>query len=420
VISAVSLILQGKAKLSHAILFIFGCVLLAHGDRFSVECTILAVPITAEFARENLARGALRRLPQLAWSTVLLLVLPFIILAGLFSQGFEYPFHRLVLPYGTVEFLNRINTGGKVLNDPDVGGYLHWALNPDYKIYGDMQLAIMDFNDIAFVRAAFQDVVALQNIVNKYNPDYIFVMITNQHICTDIEKKLPQYRLVFFDDRSLLYVNSLQFPEIAERYSLKGSITLPMTEIMSYNRKNPEQLRTVLADSRKVLEVDPFLLKANLISCIASNALGEREQALKSADLLATRYKNDAVGYAMKGKIFLDLNRPSEAVHQLETALRKSGDSYRLLTSEWLYLAYSRVDNNKKAYEILRTLVNPLQPTTDYRDILSLGFAAAAAGENDDAVVFLKLAEQKLPPQETETRKKIESYLIQQGQTESD
>jgi tetratricopeptide (TPR) repeat protein len=412
-ISSVSLTLQRKARLSHMILFLFGCFLFAHGDRFSIECTILAVPITAEFARENLTRGELRWLPQLVWSSVLLLILPFMILAGLLSETLEYPFHKLVLPYGSVEFLNQVNTGGKVLNDPDFGGYLHWALNSDYKIYGDMQLGIMDFKDIAFVRSAFNDSVALQNIISKYDPDYILVMISSQDICKDIDKNFSQYRLIFFDDRSLLYVNSTRFPDIAERFSLNGSITLHLTEIMDYDRKSPDQLRTILADSKKVLQLDPFLLKANLISCIASNTLGEHEEALKSADLLTTRYKNLAIGYAIKGKIFLDLNRPAEAVHELETALRKSGDSsYMLQARKWLYLAYVRVGNNEKAYEMLQTLVNPLQPTTDYRDILSIGAAAAAAGQDDDAEVFLKLAEQKLPPGDTETKKKIESYLM--------
>lgn len=408
-ISTTLLILQRKARLSHTILFLFGAFLFTHGERFSVECAILSVPITAEFARENLTRSTLRPLTRLAWSSVLLLILPCMMLVGLHAGNLEYPFHRLVLPYGSVEFLNRINTGGKVLNDPDIGGYLHWALNPGYKIYGDMQLGIMDFRDIAFARYAFHDSVALQNIIKKHDPDYILLRMSDQNISSEIEKHLSQFRLIFYDDTSLLYVNSSRFHDIAEQYSLREPLELSLAEIMDLDRKSPEQLRNLLADSRKVLAVDPFLLMANLVSCMASNALGEREESLKISESLVTRYKNLAIVHAIKGKVLLDLKLPAEAARELETALEKSDDRYMLKAKKWLYTAYLRNGNNEKAYGILKTLVNPFEPATDYHDIVTLGLVAAAAMQDEDAEVFLTLAEQKLPPEDAATRKEIKA-----------
>ena len=136
------------------------------------------------------------------------------------------------LPAGVAAFLNRVDRGGKVLNDPNTGGYLQWMLYPKYKIFMDMEVPFL-FTDEDMVTAVtmFGDRQVLSGVLARYEPDFITVRNNDRGFKRVMEEAFPHYTIVFFDDHEVLYVDSRKHPDLAREFELRGHTVVGLSFI---------------------------------------------------------------------------------------------------------------------------------------------------------------------------------------------
>lgn len=401
-------------RVSHLILFVAAIVLLMKYNRFIYEFMLLSIPLI----RHGLAllikslenkQGIVHRIAPAAM-IVVLIAIPSLVYSAQFKYRPEYPFTQVNLPVGVVKFLNATDAGGSILNEPNTGGYLHWALNSRYKIYMDMQLAIFSDRDFAYANNALMDENTLRSFIGQYDPSFISVALKRAYFPNFI-RRFKDFRLVFFDDTEALYVNARHFKDIAERHELKHIDPFQYINI-PYDTETKERLTLIFDEAMKLRNLYPDCGITNAIIAKILILNKQFEQALPYADTLVRRYPDVANGYAFQADALFGLGRSGEAAALYRTAIGKE-KTVHTGNVDFLYNAHVRLKEHDAAYRVLLEAINPFDAGARYQDIYRLGMQAAAVGKVRDAVNFLRIAELKLPPGDAEYAKKItEAFLL--------
>ncbi len=401
-------------RVSHIILLVASLFLLIKHNRFSYEFILLSIPIIRHSigllttSSEN-SRKKITPLTAAAL-TFILIAVPFSVYNSHFKNKPHYPFSQIGLPVGIAGFLNKLDVGGKVLNEPNTGGYMQWALDKKYKIFMDMQLALFSDFDFAYVNNALHDEKTFQAFIGQYDPSFISASLSRSEFNEFIGKH-PQYKQIFFDDAEVLYVNINHHPQIAEQYKLKVINAFGYDDI-KYEKETKERLAQTLNEAMKISKLYPGCGIAN--SMIARILIIDKryEEALIYADNIVRYYPNIAKGYVLKGDALRGLERVEEAISNYLTAIKRGlkPDEQRVYWS--LHTCYGHLKMYKKAYQAISKFVNPFDTEADYHDIYALGISAAFAGKKRDAVNFLKIARLKVSPEDGEYTKKIKDHLL--------
>ena len=401
-------------RISHIILFLASLVLLIKYNRFLYEFILLSIPLVCHGLNlkvkpsENRDGFFSRAAPVLM--ILILIVVPALVYGGKFKHRPEYPFSRANLPTGVAGFLNKLDAGGSVLNEPNTGGYLQWALDNKYKIYMDLQLSIFNDRDYAYSKNALYDENAFRSFARKYDPAFLSVSLHRSYF-RDLIAKFPEFRLIFFDDTEALYVNAKHFPKIAAANELKR-IDPFRHQNNSYEKETPERRSQIFKEAMRLRDFNPDCRITNtvLVNLLLVNK--EYEKALPYAETIIRRYPEIPDGYALKADALFAMGRFEQAVAAYRKAIERRpketvGNGYRNL-----HVSYIRLKEYQKAYRVISTYVNPFDLKSTYQDIYALAMSAAAAGKIRDAVNFLKIAEMKLPPDDAEYTKKIKENLL--------
>jgi tetratricopeptide (TPR) repeat protein len=400
-------------RISHIILFFASLVLLIKHSRFSYEFIILSIPLVRHGIgllvepSDNKERNFYRVMPIAL--IFVLVVLPFVTYGSHFKNRPEYPLTQIELPIGVTEFLNKLDVGGAILNEPNTGGYMQWALKKKYKIYMDMQLSVFNDRDFAYVNSALHDETTFRAFIRQYDPSFLSVSLDRPKF-QDFIGKFNEYKPVFFDDTEVLYVNARHYRRIADTYELKQINVFEYKKI-NYEKQTKEQLSLILNEAMKIRHLYPGGGITNIIIANIMIVNKQYEEALIYADAVIHRYPNIAKGYAMKGDALRGLGRVEEAIASYQTAIDRGlkDDEGKVYWN--LHTCYGHLKMYKKAYKAIAKFVNPFDPGANYRDIYALGISAAVAGERRDAINFLKIAQMKLPPDDIEYTKKINDNL---------
>lgn len=400
-------------RISHAILFAGSLLLLSRHVRFTCEFTLLSIPLL-RYGTGLIAQKARfpRRLTALALPVVMILI-PILIFSSEFGNRPAYPFSESNLPAGVVRFLNRQAPGGRILNEPNTGGYLPWALGQKFKIYMDMQMTIFSDADFATAHNAFFDPTVFKAFMQRYDPSFISVSLNRPYfkkvVATD-----ARFVPVFFDHAELLYVNKSHYGSLADQYGLKAIDPFRFREI-KYDDLSAETLSQMAAEAARILNEDPANYSARQITCGISVARRQYDQALSAADGIIRNHPELSHGYALKADALFGMERYEEAARLYRKAMAM-GQTAKPENVYWnLHAAYVKLKEYKKAYRLLSKYVNPFTPDTDYRDIYQLGMSAASVGKTGEAVAFLKIARMKAPPTDMELIEKIEKNLSMPG-----
>lgn len=400
---------KGKLRLSHALLFLCSLLLLARHIRFTYEFTLLSLPLLRQGTRliaENMRFP--RRFVDLALPAAVILF-PVLIFHSEFGNRPAYPFSESNLPAGVVRFLNRHAPGGRILNEPNTGGYLPWALDRKFQIYMDMQMTIFSDTDFATAHNAFFDPTVFKAFIQRYDPSFISVSLNRPYfkkvVATD-----ARFVPVFFDHAELLYVSKVHYSELADRYGLKAIDPFGFREI-KYEEQSAETLSRMEAEAARMVGQDPMNYSARQILCGISIARRQYDQVIASADGIIRYYPELSHGYALKADALFGMERYAEAARLYQKAM-EMGQTAKPENVYWnLHAAYVKLKEFEKAYRLLSKYVNPFAPNTDYRDIHQLGMSAASVGKTGEAVTFLKIARMKAPAADTEYAGKIDRDL---------
>jgi hypothetical protein len=134
-------------------------------------------------------------------------------------------------PEGAVTFLKTNRISGNMFNPYVWGGYLMWALYPDYKVFIDGRGLIGEvfFQEVKIMEASPEYISGLpawKALLNAYNISSIItysVANFTGRIVPLIPALLhdPEWRLVYFDNISLIFVrDSIQNSDIIRRFDL--------------------------------------------------------------------------------------------------------------------------------------------------------------------------------------------------------
>ncbi len=308
-----------ELRISHTILFIGALLLLARHARFTCEFTLLSIPLLRQGVRLIAERVEFPRSLVNFALPVVVVILPLLVFHSVLGNRPAYPFSQSNLPTGVVRFLNQHAPGGKILNELNTGGYLPWALDPQFKIYMDMQMTIFSDTDFAVAQNAFFDINTLKIFIRKYDPSFISVSLNRLNFKKIVES-CPQFVPVFFDQAEVLYVNKNHYGDLAGRYALKAIDPFHYGEVI-YADESAERLAKIFSEASRILDQDPANYSAHHILSSIFVVRRQYDQALSHAEAIILLYPEQSLGYALKGDALFWMGRYDEAARLYKKVL---------------------------------------------------------------------------------------------------
>ena len=303
-----------KLRVSHALLLGAGLALLTRGQRFDCECALLLLPLLGGarlFDGDDI--GADFSKPLRTAVSAALLGAPFFLLTGARPH---YPMSAVNLPAGTAAFLNRIGSGGRVLSDPLRSSYFEWALAPNYRIASDMHVPLPFGDDDNYLtRTVFADPKLMGAFISRYYPDFIVTPPQNR-----ILSAFPGYRPIFFDDNSMLYVESARHPDVFREYALTvDPLSLPWPKDVPVEAGSECGLPAYL---RRMLEIAPHVLTTTAYAAEICESHHDFQRELELGKSIVRDYPDFAVGYRLEGSALRLLGKDSDSLRVLRRGLR--------------------------------------------------------------------------------------------------
>jgi hypothetical protein len=391
-LAVISALWHRRLRFSHLALTAVGLVLMTRGARFTHEFVLLCLPLLAASPPLQPPSGRLEApLPIRMVGSVVLMLTPVLFALKLFGNPAAYPLSIEELPTGVAAFLQRVPPGGRVLNHPDFGGYLQWALYPRHTIYANMEVPFLFSDEDLFVGThCFRNPEVFRQVVSRHAPSYLAVPIQEMDAFSAIAANAPEYQPVFFDDSHVLYVDSRRWPEVAQAHRLdRVDIASVVTQPCAAIQNAPARLDPLRAHLPRLLAIDPA---GELTHCILAEtylADGAFDRALTPANAVVRWHPGSATGYRLLGQAWQGLGAWAQAEAAYREALIRlpSQDVIRRLGQ--VLFAQGRF---AAAYEQLRRAIDPFAYATTAQDLVDLAAAARSAGRVDDAVTWLRYA----------------------------
>jgi tetratricopeptide (TPR) repeat protein len=403
-------LLKKNIRVSHLLLILGGIFLLTRSQRFQYEAMLLALPMLKSqpllFEKEkNLSKGSFKNIAISSF----VFILCFYVFFDLLNTKARHPFSASHLPKGVINFLNLVNTGGSVLNNPDRGGYFQWELSPKYKIAMDLQMVLFQDEDYFTVTNALNTKDGLAYFKEHYSPDYIINDRNNINFKKMVED-FPAYKPVFFDFSSVLYANVETLPTLLKQYEIKIIDPYTMLE-EDLEDKTEDQINEMLTELLKMNKIYPDEILINFQIGRIYKKKGDLEKANKHADIIINNYPESAHGYTLKGEILADGKKYDEAIRFYKKGLNCEINWSAPILYKKLALAYSKINEHKKAYKNMKKAVDVFSFSTDYKDIWMLGNMAILSGEYEDGVMYLKFSMIKAPQTDKEFLKRVREQI---------
>lgn len=404
-----------RLRIAHLVLLVGAGVLLVKSVRFTYEASLLVLPLLAAHGplwptgeRQGGERSARR---PLAGSVLLgfFLLTPWLYLAHRMPDGEEQrPLSLRNLPHGIASFLVSADTGGKVMNNPNVGGYLQWALPESYRIFMDLEIPFLFRDeDIYEVSSAFFDPASLARFLERHDPTYIAATLAAPGFPTLIAAH-PQYVPVFFDDTARLYVDAEQQPEVAARFALGGldPDTLARQRFSALDEARRRQLR---AELEAMLAIDGEIALAHQALAILANLEGDPARALEHAKRVIVKDPSLPRGHALAGDALVGLGETEAAIRRYRRGWERADDpGERAAVGRSLAAALARDERYSRAYEVLAESLGTFDVEASPGDLYQLGSLAAASGRPTMARQLLGYAALKVRPEDVELARRIE------------
>jgi hypothetical protein len=400
-----------KIRISHLLLLAGGLFLLARAYRFRYEAVLLALPIIKyhPLIPIDLQNKKISRIGKYA-AVAIILILSVSFINNAFLYRAKYPFSKSSVPAGTASFLNRIKVGGKILNYLDHGGYLQWELDKGYSIFMDLEMMLFTDKDIFENANSFEDREILAKTIKKYRPGFITPLIVNKKF-EEIIKGFPDYKVVFFDDVVVLYIDSKQYPEISAEYQLQAisPYKLPNMDIIKLSDSETANMLKELLDVHTIYP-QGFLVNQALVKLFIHQKKFDR--AFEHADSILENFPEQPTGFLLKGDIMAEQHLYEKALAYYKKALVFSDDLVNSATYRRMSLCYINIGQPKKAYRSLKKGVDIFSPSTSVTDYYNLAQLALATGDKKNAAMLLQFAQLKTSDVDKEISERINDKLL--------
>ena len=412
--ACIHVVFKPRRRIAHLILFAGGLFLLTRGKRFGFEFILLAMPVIKDALSAINVPVPLNKerkmLPVKFVFMCFLSIVSLLCLQDIFKNLPRFPVSNTRLPHGVATFLQKIDAGGAVLNSPDTGGYLQWALYPKYKIFTDMEVPFFFTDeDMGVALKVFSDYQIFSKMLALYDPPFISVPINIKQF-QQIIKMYPRYKPVFFDDNEALYINERYYPLIAEEHLLKFIDPLTFSGMTFSELQNHPNLDMVLAELERMHSIDPDIGVVNRCLSAIYQQKGEYSRALIHADAFIQSYPESDIGYALKGSILGGLKKYDEALKNFKNALEKTGDNIALHRA--IGLIYFEQKRYGKAYDRFIQATDIYSPATSYKDLYYIIYSASKVNMKREALVYWQYGVQMLPPDDKEWNDKYKELQL--------
>jgi len=403
-IAAITSLFNWNRKIGRFLIFAGGIVLLMKASRFRYECALLSLPILKDVLSEMCREFQFRRnifRPVGAVAVIIAMLITVLTLKNSSIDLPKYPFSHRNLPEGICTFLNKITEAkGTVFNHPNHGGYLQWMLYPKYKIFMDMEIPFLFINEDMFVvNNAFSTETGLRGIVEKYHPSFIIAPIWNNKF-KGLIAKYPEYRIVFFDETSILYVDKKQSPKIADEYELK--------EIDAYSIININ-ISSIMSEKRDERVLKELSRLNNIYSgCILTNQLmahlyikkKDYAKSILYSENIIKNYPESTIGYKLRADALKDMGKYENAISEYKKAIDRTVNKVEIYRE--IGAIYMKQQKYAKAYDTLKMITDPFSSATDYITMYDVCLAAILSGNQRDAEILFQYANALVPPENKE------------------
>jgi hypothetical protein len=395
-------------------LFAGGVFLLARIDRFNTEFMLLAVPLLAAL-RPRLALVPELPLAPRAALLAALCALPFIHLHALVDWRCSFPFCRDRLPLGSVEFLRQANASGTILNHPNDGGYLEWAVYPRQQIFVDLQTPFL-FPDVAVFEAdqAFQDPTVLAGLVAAYHPAFLLAPKALGGAMSAWIGRFPDYAPVFVDDTTILLASATAQPELVAKYRLTAIDPFALRVPPGGDRA--QSLASAAAELARLNAIYPGAGRTRVFEGALALERGDGDTALRIADEAIAGFPARPEAYRLRADALITRRSFADAALSYEAALARldpdTSDDQVFYLEGRLWACYAQSGRHEDAYRALQRAVGNLYSTAvGYQELASLASAALDAGYPVEGRTLIEFALAKTPASEVELRRTLESRL---------
>ncbi len=415
VLAAISLyrsVRRGQMRISHLLLVAGGILFLSKGVRFYFEFALLLLPV---FRSNPFTIPVIddHKKVNITWAIFLALILlsPVVVLANYYKNPPHYPFSVNRLPQGIITFLNKIPAQGKVLNHPNLGGYLQWTLYPKYKIFMDMQVPfVFKDEDLHAGVLAFSHPEVLSRLIDRYEPTFIMPYLLNKDV-RQCMKKYPQYKLVYFDYVAALYMRADHYPELAREYELKNIDPFELVEKNSSPITGAENPQGFIEDVSNLLNIYPECFMGNQLMAMVYLNNHEFKKALFHAEVIIRHFPENKMGYLIKGDALQGLTSPEAAIQSYQKALDRTDGSGESEIFKRIGYAYGSNQEHEKAYRFMKKGISVFSSGTTLQELLDLSSAALLSERYDEAYSLLQFASQKVPAVDKEMERSIQEQL---------
>jgi len=422
-LTAIAAVARGTLRLSHALLCLGGLVLLLKGVRFIHEFSLLALPLLK--ATPLIPRGVLRWVPKPVYfvSAGVLMAMPLAFLFSAFKLDHRpaYPFSYTGLPEGVASFLNQIEAGGEVLNHPNSGGYLQWRLSPSYRIFMDMEVPLLFTDDDMYTAGnMFVKREVLTKVLQRYRPAFLSVPHRVGAFRKLIEE-FPTYRLVFFDDAEMVYVNQTREPAIAQHYELQALDPYDLTkdgpeklvkgnedewgddaEEHDVDQERRPDNEALLREALSLLEIFPGCGILNHLAATIYERQDAYDKMLPHAEAMIRYFPESPIGFRVKGDAMKELKQFEQALEAYEQAMQKSPGGVSPAISKQIGSVYFEQGRYGRAYTLLREHAHAFSFDPSRDDLYQLAVSARMTGRPKEGEATLRYLEQRISSESSE------------------
>lgn len=196
---------RSELSLTEILLLLISAAFAMSHQRMAVLFGICAGPIVSRMVSTSWDQYEVRRdhpVPNAA----LMILAAFIIC-------FEFPSRQALTaqvdqgnPVKAVQFVRDSHLSGNMLNAFDYGGYLIWAL-PEHPVFVDGRADVYEWSGVLEEFASWATLQSDPNLLlNKYNVS--FCLLERQSLVAHVLPLMPNWKLVYSDDKSVVFVRS--------------------------------------------------------------------------------------------------------------------------------------------------------------------------------------------------------------------
>ena len=275
-----------------------------------------------------------------------------------------------IYPESTVEFVKDHGVKGKIYNTYGLGGFLIFHLWPDVPVFIDGRTPTIYDQDFFWLYSLAERKKEIwEKVEEKYGIDMVLVRDERElgysRLCYWLDED-EDWRLVAFDDKSVLYLKVSRFKELTEKWGFKYLRPSDFSMDYAKEKKGDEEYLQALgreleeACRRFPRDFYPFYYLA-----VYHQIFGTREHLEKAEEALRRAISNRphfARGYYELGFTLMKLERYKEAIRALRRAIKLQPN---LPAEAYYYLgaSYYKVGDMEEAIENLE----------EYRERVGLG-----------------------------------------------